>query len=250
MTTAGRTSMLALLAALVGTACGSSAEPTEVVVSAAASLGDAIAELERAFEAANPEFDVLVNSGGSSSLREQILAGAPADVFASADPANMAPVVDAGLTRRPPAVFARNRMAIAVPFPNPGGVIGLADLAREELLVGLCAPQVPCGRLAAEVLEAAGVVAVVDSEEPDVRALLTKIEAGELDAGIVYLTDAAAAGDAIEAISIPEPLNAATAYPIASLTGGSNPAGGDRFVDFVLSPAGQTILAGFGFGPP
>jgi molybdate transport system substrate-binding protein len=234
-----------LAAALLGTACSSSAESGEVVVSAAASLTDAFAELEEAFESSHPDLDVLVNLGGSSGLREQILAGAPADVFAPADLVNMAPVVEAGLARSQPVVFARNEMAIAVPSPNEAGVEGLDDFAREELLIGLCAPGVPCGELARQVLGSAGVVPAVDTEEPDVRALLTKLGTGELDAGIVYVTDVAAAGAPVRGIAIPEPFQAATAF-----TTGPNPDGAERFVDFVLSAQGQSILAGFGFEGP
>ncbi|MEA2024871.1 MAG: molybdate ABC transporter substrate-binding protein, partial [Actinomycetota bacterium] len=167
--------------ALMLAACGNTGNGAggDVLVSAASSLTEAFAEMEAAFETANPEIDIVLNIGGSSALREQILAGAPADVFASANTSNMDRVVAAGDVEGEPAIFARNRLHIAVPGGNPGGVAGLADFARDELLIGLCAESVPCGDYGRQALQNAGVIPAVDTEEPNVRALLTKIEAGE-----------------------------------------------------------------------
>lgn len=220
-----------------------------VVVFAAASLSDAFADLEAAFEDENPDADVQLNVSGSAALREQILEGAPADVFASADERIMSQLVDAGEVASEPETFARNRLEIAVPAANPGGVTSLEDLAEDDLLIGLCAAAVPCGDFARQALSSADVTASVDTNEPDVRALLTKIAADELDAGIVYVTDVAAASGLVEGIEIPPELNVEAAYPIADLARSSNPAGARAFIDFVLS-SGQPILARRGFSAP
>ena len=216
---------------------------------AAASLTDAMEEIAGAFEVASSDFDVRLNLAGSSSLREQILAGAPADVFASADSANMDRVLEAGEAASSSGL-ADNLLQIAVPPGNPEGITGLADFARDDLLIGLCAAEVPCGDLGRQALANAGVVAAVDTNEPDVRALLVKIEAGELDAGIVYVTDVRAAGDRVEGVPIPSNLNVATTYRIAALSAAPNPVGADAFVSFALSEAAQAILGRHGFSVP
>ena len=233
-------------------ACGGSQDDArrQVLVSAAASLTDAFLELETAFEAAHPDVDVLVNLGGSATLREQILAGAPADVFASANLANMAIVVEEGAVAAPPEMFAVNRLEIAVPIGNPGGIIGLEDFANPNLLIGLCADGVPCGDFARQALSTADVEPVPDTNEPDVRALLTKIEVGELDAGIVYATDVAARVGIVDGIQIPDAFNVRAEYPIAVLTSGGNLDDGARFAAFVLSAEGQAILVKHGFSTP
>jgi len=223
---------------------------TEVLVSAAASLSDAFGDLESAFETANPGFDVVVNLGSSSSLREQILEGAPVDVFASANTSNMDQVWAGGETAGEPATFALNLLQIAVPAGNPAGITGLRDFANEELLIGLCAEEVPCGDFGRQALANAGVTAAIDTNEPDVRALLTKIEAGELDAGITYVTDVLSAGGAVAGVVIPDDVNVVAAYPIVTLTSAPNPDGAAAFVAFVLSEPGQAILASYGFTSP
>lgn len=241
------------MAALVVTAlvgCASPAPQGEVVVSAAASLTDAFADIEAAFELAHPGVDVVLNLGSSSSLREQILEGAPVDVFASADTSNMDQLVEAGEVGGDPEVFAHNLLQIAVPATNPGDVTGLADFAREELLIGLCHEEVPCGRHARQALDEAGIEPVIDTNEPDVRALLTKVEAGELDAAITYVTDIASVGGAVEGIRIPEEHNVAVDYPIAVLAGAPEPEAARAFVSFVLSGEGKEILADHGFSVP
>ena len=235
--------------AIVAVACGSSDDDV-VLVSAAASLTDVFTSLADAFEADNPDVDVVLNVAGSSSLREQILAGAPVDVFASASTATMAELVEAGLIVEPLVVFATTTMAIATPIGNPGGVTGLDDLADDDLLVGLCAPGVPCGDRAREVLASAGVTPAVDTNEPNVRALLTKIEEGELEAGITYVTDVVAADGRVEGVPIPDVHNVVAAYPIAVVTDAPNPSDADAFVHFVLSDQGRAILSSFGFEAP
>lgn len=220
-----------------------------ITVFAAASLTDAFDEIDAAFENANPGVTVEVNYGASSALREQILAGAPADVFASANTSNMDQVVEAGAASDPEE-FVTNLLEIAVPAGNDAGVTGLADFANADLLIGLCAEEVPCGEFGREALANAGVTPSVDTNEPDVRSLLTKIEAGELDAGIVYVTDVTAAGDTVEGIDIPADENVTATYPIAALAETANAEVADAFVAFVLSDDGQDILASFGFGAP
>ena len=248
-----------VLAAGCGDADGSGAAPAspagehaqgEILVFAAASLLDVFTEIEAAFESAHPGTRVEVTTAGSSALREQILQGAPADVFASADVANMDQVVDAGLAEGAPTEFAANELEIAVPAGNPGGVTGLEDLADGDLLVGLCAEGVPCGDLARQMLSAAGIEASVDTDEPDVRALLTKLEVGELDVGVVYVTDVRAADGAVEGITIPAEVNARATYPIVTLAESPNPTVASAFVEFVRSPESQAILADHGFSPP
>lgn len=229
-------------------ACGLGVEG-ELRVSAAASLTDAFAEVESAFEAANPDVDVVLNLGSSSSLRVQILEGAPADVFASANLSNMDQVV-AAAEAEGGEIFVTNLLQIAVPAGNPAGVSGLQDFANEELLIGLCVEDVPCGDFGRQALENAGVTPAIDTNEPDVRALLTKIEAGELDAGIVYVTDVLSAPGAVEGVDIPEEFNVVAEYPIAALVNAPNPAAAAAFVEFVLSGEGQAILARYGFESP
>jgi molybdate transport system substrate-binding protein len=251
----------ALVAVLLLAGCGddesaaSSRDVTDggrhrsVTVLAAASLTDAFTELAAEFEAAEPGISVELSFGSSSSLREQILGGAPADVFASANRSNMAAVVDAGLARDP-EVFATNQLQLAVPSDNPGDVDGLEDLADPDLLIGLCAEEVPCGEFGRQVLAAAGVTPSIDTNAPDVRALLTQLESGDLDAGIVYETDVLASGDAVVGIDIPAADNVVAAYPIAALTDAGDMDAAQAFVAFVRSARGQPILTSFGFGSP
>lgn len=225
----------AVVLALAGCAMPPAPTPDTVTVFAAASLTESFDEIAAAFEAANPGVDVVLNYGGSSGLATQIAEGAPADVFAAAS-----------TTQLPDGtVFATNALALAVPAGNPGGVTGLADLARPELAIALCAVEVPCGAASATLLEQAGITASVDTSEQDVKAVLTKIELGEVDAGLVYVTDVRAAGAAVEGIALPEA--ELVAYPIAALTDSEAAA---AFVAFVLSDAGQAILREAGFGAP
>ena len=261
MPTPVRRSVAVLLCAAVGaTACGDSGDggaaggaPSgldgTIRVFAAASLTDAFAEAADAFEDDNPAVSVELNPAASSALREQILAGAPADVFASADPSNMERLVEAGEVEGEARVVARNSLAIVVPAGNPGDVTGLPDFADDDLLIGLCAAEVPCGALGREVLAAADVTPAPDTEEPDVRSLLTKVASGDLDAGIVYVTDVLAAGDAVEGIAVPAEVNVVTDYPVAVLARAEEPEIAAAFVDFLLSDDGQRILESSGFAP-
>lgn len=244
---------MAVVGAVLLASCGTSAGTAdngrqEVLVSAAASLTDAFADVAAAFEADHPDVDVVLNLGGSSALREQVLEGAPADVLATADTATMDEVVAAGATAGDPTVFATNALAIAVPDGNPAGLADLGDFAREDLLLGLCATGVPCGDFARQALDGAGVTARLDTEEPDVRALVTKVAAGELDAGITYVTDVAA-NDEIDGIALDD-VDVRATYAIAVLADAANPADAAAFVAFVLDERGQSLLAVRGFGTP
>ncbi|MGY1823371.1 molybdate ABC transporter substrate-binding protein [Geodermatophilus sp. SYSU D00079] len=220
-----------------------------LTVFAAASLTDVFTELGDRLEQDAPDLDVRFNFAGSSALATQLTQGAPADVFASANEAQMTVVTDAGLPAEDPTVFAANVLQIAVPEGNPAGVTGLADFGREDLTLAVCAPEVPCGAAAEDVLAAAGVTAVPDTLEEDVRAALTKVELGEVDAALVYTTDVTAAGDAVEGLDFPEAGDAVNDYPIAMLADAPNPAAAAAFVDLVRSEEGQRALADAGFRP-
>ena len=221
-----------------------------VTVFAAASLTDTFGAIADAFEREHPNVTVALNFGGSSSLATQIVEGAPADVFAAASGVTMATVADAGLTVGEPTVFVTNTLEIAVPSGNPGGVTGLADFSNANLSLAVCAVEVPCGAASKSVFDGAGIVAAPDTLEQDVRAVLTKVELGEVDAGLVYRTDVIAAGDRVEGIEFPEASTAIGAYPIAVLGASTNNGAAAAFVAWVLSPAGKEILGHAGFGAP
>ncbi|WP_447009141.1 molybdate ABC transporter substrate-binding protein [Saccharothrix hoggarensis] len=247
--------LAAVLAAGCGTAACGTAEPAgavtgRVTVFAAASLTETFTRLGEDFEAAHPGVEVVFNFGGSSGLARQIGEGAPADVFASAAPADMARVADAGGTADAAAVFARNRLEIAVPAGNPAGVAGLADFADADVKVALCAEQVPCGAAAKRAFEAAGVTPRPDTLEQDVKAVLTKVRLGEVDAALVYRTDVRSAAGEVEGIAFPEADRTVNDYPIAPLAKARNAAGARAFVDHVRSDRGRAVLAEAGFESP
>lgn len=232
-------------------AAGSSAPAAVVRVFAAASLTDAFRELELEFEAENPQYDVELNLAGSSSLQAQILAGAPADLFAAANEAVLEPLLaDTSLNAEAPQSFATNRLLIAVPTGNPAGLSGIDDFTRAELFLGLCAIEVPCGSLAEAVFFERGIVPAIDTREPDVRALLTKVAERELDAGLVYETDVLAASERVDSIEVNSGKEITARYPMTVLGSGTNPQGGAAFATFVLSSDGQQILGQYGFGQP
>ncbi|MGH9280146.1 MAG: molybdate ABC transporter substrate-binding protein, partial [Acidimicrobiales bacterium] len=196
------TMALAILAALAA-ACGDDASAGgSVTVLAAASLTEPFTSIGRRFEAANPGTKVTFSFDASSTLVQQVKAGAPADVLATADEATMKQATDAAAVGAP-AVFAHNRLAILVAAGNPKGVRGLSDLGRSDLIVVLCAPEVPCGRFGAQALDRAGVSARPRSLEPNGKGVVSKVTLGEADAGIVYVTDARAAGPKAAAVDIP-----------------------------------------------
>jgi molybdate transport system substrate-binding protein len=192
---------------------------------------------------------VTFSFGPSSGLAEQINQGAPADVFASASPKNMDQVKNAGNAARP-TPFAANVMEIAVPPDNPATINQLSDLAGSQVKVALCQPAVPCGSAAAKVFENARIGVKPVSLEADVKSVLAKVMLGEVDAGLVYLTDVRAAGDKVKGIEIPSGVNASTSYPISTLNASSNVTTAQAFVDYVLSAAGSAVLSQAGFAKP
>ncbi|MET8526428.1 molybdate ABC transporter substrate-binding protein [Micromonospora sp. NPDC005172] len=218
-----------------------------VTVFAAASLTGSFTRIARDFETANPGVTVTLNLAGSSALANQITQGAPADVFASAAPKNMATVTDAAEADGTPFVFARNQLVIAVPSGNPKGVTGLADLARSGVKVALCADQVPCGAAARTALTAAGVTLTPVTLEQDVKGALAKVKLGEVDAALVYRTDARAASTDVTGVEFPESTRAINDYPIVALKGAPNRAGARAFVAYVRSASAQAVLAEAGF---
>lgn len=222
----------------------------DITVFAAASLTDTFTELGEDFEAEHPGTKVTFNFGGSSGLAQQIISGAPADVFASASPATMAQVTDEDLAAGEPVTFVRNRLQIAVPAGNPAEVSGLADFTNEDLIIALCAEEVPCGAASVKVFEAAGLTPAPDTYEEDVRATLTKVELDEVDAALVYRTDVLVASDRVEGIDFPESDEAINDYPIVALTEAPNATGGQAFIDFVLSESGSAVLEAAGFEAP
>lgn len=220
-----------------------------VTVFAAASLTESFGTLGEQFEAAHPGVTVRLNFAASSALAESISQGAPADVFASASVKTMDSVVEAG-DASDPKTFARNVMQIAVPPDNPAGVAALADLAEPGLKLALCQEQVPCGATARQVFDRAGVTVRPVTFGADVKAVLTAVQLGEVDAGVVYRTDVQAAGANVKGIEIPADENASTSYPIAALAKAPNAEAARQFVEYVLSAGGTRVLTEAGFARP
>lgn len=222
-------------------------EPLQVF--AAASLTDTFTEIGELFEQEHG-VPVSFNFAGSSDLVAQIEQGAPADVFASADEANMDRAEEAGVLAEDPVIFASNTLTIATPPGNPAGVENLADLAGDGVVTVICAPQVPCGAATEQVTEAAGVELSPASEESAVTDVLGKVRSGEADAGLIYETDAIGAGDDIEAIAFDEADEVVNLYPIASLESADQADHAAAFVEFIGSEESQQILTEAGFGQP
>jgi molybdate transport system substrate-binding protein len=254
------TVMAAVLAAVAAAGCsssgsgsssGGSASPSggTITVFAAASLTESFTQIGKQFEAAHPGDTVKFSFGPSSGLAEQITSGAPADVFASAAPANMDQVVSAG-DASGPQNFAKNIMEVATPPDNPGNVESVKDLADDSVKVALCQPQVPCGVVAAEVFKNAGITVKPVTLQPDVKSVLTQVETGNVDAGMVYVTDVQAAGSKVKGVTIPDSDNASTLYPIATISSSKHKSDAQAFMNYVLSSAGQQVLAAAGFEKP
>jgi molybdate transport system substrate-binding protein len=262
--------LLAALVAVLGlliSACGTQPQPTApsssssssspegassggaVTVLAAASLTEAFSQIGKDFEAKNPGSKVTFSFGSSATLATQIVQGAPADVFAAASPATMKTVTAAGAANTPQD-FVSNTLEIAVPKGNPHKITGLQDFADESKRIALCAPQVPCGAAAVKVFAAARIVPKPDTLEQDVKATLQKVASDEVDAALVYHTDVLSAGNQVDGIEFPEAQQAINVYPIATLKDSKNPALAQAFVDYVLSPEGQAVLAKAGFAQP
>lgn len=201
------------------------------------------------FTTVAPDVDITFNFAGSSTLVAQLLEGAPADVVATADLVHMERLADASLLASRPAVFATNTAVIAVEKGNPFSVRTLADLARGDIKVVLCAPEVPCGTYARQILDKARVTLTPRSFEENVKAVVTKISLGEADAGIVYATDTASSA-ALDALDIDPALNIEAEYPVAVLKDATNGTAARAFIAFLASTEGRSILASHGFGTP
>ncbi|OPC84809.1 molybdate ABC transporter substrate-binding protein [Embleya scabrispora] len=235
-----------------GSAPAADAKPLKgtVTVFAAASLTETFTALGKRFEAAHPGVTVKFNYGGSSALAASINQGAPADVFASADEKNMKLVTDGKSADGAPTAFAKNTLQIAVAPGNPKNVKSLADLKRDGLKVAQCAPQVPCGAAARTALDAGGVKFTPSTLEQDVKAALTKLTLGEVDAALVYRTDVKAAGAKVVGVDFPEAAQAVNTYPIVPLAKAPNADAAKAFVAFVLAEPGRTALTAAGFQAP
>jgi molybdate transport system substrate-binding protein len=255
--------VLALVCAVgLGARCGDEAKPRaaaststsatapgltgNLTVLAAASLSEAFKELAGAFESRNPGTKITFSFDASSALALQANNGAPADLFVSADQNNMKKVTDAG-NATGSRVVAHNKLAIIVGKGNPKKIAGLADLGRSSVSYVLCAPEVPCGKYGTEALTKAGVKAKPKSLETNVKAVVTKVSGGEVDAGIGYVTDARAAAASVEGIEIPDEYNVVAEYPMAVLKQSPNSRLATAFLDFVLAPDSQAVLAKYGF---
>jgi molybdate transport system substrate-binding protein len=250
---------LAAVVALTATACGGSSSGGSqsskisgtITVFAAASLTGAFTELGHDFEQSHPGTHVRFSFGGSDTLAAQITNDAPADVFASASPTTMQLVTDKKLAASAsPPIFARNQLQIAVPPSNPKKLKSLADIVRPGIKLAMCAPTVPCGSAALTAFKAANLTPHPVTQEVDVKSVLTKVELGEVDAGLVYKTDVQSAGGKVIGVSFPEAGGAINSYPIARLVNAPNPNAAQAFIDLVLSDTGQSVLAKAGFLPP
>jgi molybdate transport system substrate-binding protein len=230
------------------TGTASSAAPkADLTVLAAASLTDVFKTAGAAYEKVNPGTKVTFSFAGSQELAAQVRQGAPADALVTADTKTMD-----GLSAETgtPSVIARNRLVIATTEGNPGKIDELKDLADSGLKVVLAAPEVPAGRYSKQILDKQGIKVKPVSQEPNVRAVLSKVEMGEADAGLVYKTDAASAPDKVDAIDIPDTQNAIASYPAATLKTSRHSEAAAAFVAWLRSPAAQQILRDAGFQQP
>jgi molybdate transport system substrate-binding protein len=249
-----RVFLVAIIAALL-TACGGSSVPSTTALSgtasvfAAASLTDSFKALGTAFQTAHSGTTIQLNFAGTPTLVTQIEQGASADIFASADKTNMDKLTADGFTSGTSQVFAHNKLEIVVAAGNPKGITGLADLAKPGVIYITEAATVPAGKYALQILKSAGVKVTPKSLETDVKSVVSKIELGEADAGIVYVTDVKAAGSKVTGVPIPDSVNVIATYPIVAVKGTKNSALANAFIAYVVSADGQAILQSFGFLP-
>jgi molybdate transport system substrate-binding protein len=218
-------------------------------VLAAASLTEAFTKIGDHLHAKYSGLSVKSSFAGSPTLVTQIQQGAPGDVFASADQANMQKIVTGDLNQGQPQVFAHNKLEIAVQAGNPKHITRVSDLSNPAIKVVVCAPGVPCGTYSTTVFGKAGIKVTPVSQETDVKSVLSKVSLGEADAGIVYVTDVKAAGSSVEGVQIPDDLNVTADYPIVQLKAEQNATAAKTFVDYVLGPQGQRVLKSYGFIP-
>ena len=230
-----------------GAVTAAPAASSTLTVFAAASLTGTFTALGKQFETDNPGTKVSFNFLGSSDLAQQIVQGAPADVFAAASDSTMKTVTDAGLAAAAPKSFAKNILQIATAPGNPKGIASFADLAKPDLKVVVCAKGVPCGDAAIKVETATKVTLKPVSEEPDVKSALSKVQSGDADAALVYVTDVTAAKGAVQGVSFPEAQQAITNYPIAVVKSSKQAAAAQKFEDLVTGELGQKTLQAAGF---
>ncbi|MBE1549531.1 molybdate transport system substrate-binding protein [Mycobacterium sp. OAS707] len=244
----------AALTLLLISGCTSTEQPaasnTKIVVFAAASLKTTFTDLGEQFKTQNPGSSVEFSFAGSSDLVTQLTQGAQADVFASADTKNMDKAAQAGLLTDNPVNFASNTLTIAVAPGNPKKITSFKDLTRQGLNVVVCAPQVPCGSATQKVEQSTGVKLNPVSEESAVTDVLNKVETGQADAGLVYVTDAKGAEDKVAEVPFPEAAGAVNMYPIAVLKQSKSQELARKFVDLVTGEAGQKTLTAAGFAKP
>lgn len=261
MNRAVRLAAVGLAAAVAMSGCGGTGNDAagsapagasgSLMVFAAASLKQSFTEIGDRFSAENAGTTVEFNFAGSSDLVTQLTQGASADVFASADVKNMdKAAAQAGLVAGAPVDFASNVLTIAVAPGNPKGVSSFRDLAKPDLAVVTCAPQVPCGAATRRIEQATDVTLSPVSEESSVTDVLNKVSTGQADAGLVYVTDAAGSGGKVDAVAFPESAGAVNTYPIAALKESKNADLAKRFVDYVTGATGQQVLGKAGFGKP
>ena len=243
---------IAALTLLLISGCSSTEQPAanKIIVFAAASLKKTFTDLGEQFKTQNPGSSVEFSFAGSSDLVTQLTQGAPADVFASADTKNMDKAAQAGLLAGNPVNFASNTLTIAVAPGNPKKIGSFKDLTRQGLNVVVCAPQVPCGSATQKVEQVTGVTLYPVSEESAVTDVLSKVETGQADAGLVYVTDAKGAGDKVASVAFPEVAGAVNTYPIAVLKESKSQELARKFVDLVTGEAGQKVLNAAGFAKP
>ncbi len=221
-----------------------------ITISAASSLTDVLPVISAAFTKRFPKVTVKFNFAGSSTLVAQLNAGAPVDVLATASEVAMAKAVGAGSVTAP-IPFAKNTMAIAMPTGNPAHISELTDLAKPGVLVAVCDVAVPCGAVARDLFKNANITVTPVTRELDVRMVLGKVIADEVDAGIVYVTDVKWAGSSITSVTIPAALNVITSYPVATAKATSNPVAAKAFVQYLrYSFSAQGILRAYGFMKP
>jgi molybdate transport system substrate-binding protein len=246
--TAGGSTPGSVPGSIPGTTIGS-VPPGTIIVSAAASLTTPFKTIGDQFKAAHPGTDVKFNFDSSGTLATQIQAGAPADVFASADQANMKKLTDGSLISGTPQVFARNKLTIVVKPGNPKHVQSLADLATVGT-VSLCATTAPCGTYADQMLKSAGVTIPADkiTRGQNVKTTLSAVSDGDADAGIVYVTDAK--GAKVDTVTIPDSQNVIATYPIGVVAATKEQANAEAFDEYVLSAPAQKVLQDAGFLPP
>ncbi|WP_425464674.1 molybdate ABC transporter substrate-binding protein [Nocardia yunnanensis] len=221
-----------------------------LTVFAAASLKQSFTQLGAEYEKQHPGVKVTFSFAGSSDLVTQLNQGAPADVFASADQANMDKAVKGGRIKDQPTTFATNTLTIVTPPGNPAHIAALADLSKPGLRLVVCAPQVPCGAAAKKVTTDANVAITPVSEESSVTDVLAKVTTGQADAGLVYVTDAASAGAKVQTVNFPESAKAVNSYPIAAVADSKNSGAAKDFVALVTGPDGRKILQQNGFVLP